>query len=508
MLRKILSVGGFTLLSRLSGFARDIVLAAVLGAGAMMDAFSVALRLPNHFRAIFGEGAVNQAYIPAYARIRQQGGEAAAALFSNRVFSLNLIVQLVLVAVALPLMPEIVRLLAPGFAGDPQRFELAVALTRITFPYLLFITLVTLLSANLNAVDRYAAAAAAPILMNLCLIAALGVAFLFPNAAYAAAWGMAAAGVVEWLLVAVAARRAGVAAALTRPRLDADVRSFFKAFGPAVIGSAGVQIALFADTIIASLLPAGAYAALYYAERLYQLPIGVIAIGVGTVLLPTMSRLLAAGDTPASDRAQNRAVALTIVAAAPFAAAFLAIPELIVSALFERGRFDAAASQAAGAVLLAYAAGLPAIVLIRTQLSTFQARGDTTTPMLVALGAIGANVALKLLLWRDFGAPGLALATAAGAWINVATLLLLGIRRGWARPDPRLATLVAVTLCAATLAGILARLAAPILVAALAGFPYEPRLVALAVVGILATGLYGVVVAGGLKASGTFRLLR
>ncbi len=508
MLRKILSVGGFTLLSRLSGFARDIVLAAVLGAGAMMDAFSVALRLPNHFRAIFGEGAVNQAYIPAYARIREQGGEAAAALFSNRVFSLNLIVQLVLVAFALPLMPEIVRLLAPGFAGDPQRFELAVALTRITFPYLLFITLVTLLSANLNAVDRYAAAAAAPILMNVCLIAALAIAFLFPNAAYAAAWGMAVAGVLEWLLLAFAARRAGAAAALTRPRLDADVKSFFKAFGPAVIGSAGVQIALFADTIIASLLPAGAYAALYYAERLYQLPIGVIAIGVGTVLLPTMSRLLAAGDVAASDRAQNRAVALTIVAAAPFAAAFLAIPELIVSALFERGRFDAAASQAAGAVLLAYAAGLPAIVLIRTQLSTFQARGDTTTPMLVSLAAIGVNVALKLLLWRDFGAPGLALATAAGAWINVGTLFVLGTRRGWARPDPRLTTLVAVTLCAAILAGILARVAAPILLAALAGFPYQPRLVALALVGVVATGLYGVVVAGGLKASGTLRLLR
>lgn len=508
MLRKILSVGGFTLLSRLSGFARDIVLAAVLGAGAMMDAFSVALRLPNHFRAIFGEGAVNQAYIPAYARIRQQGGEAAAALFSNRVFSLNLIVQLVLVAIALPLMPEIVRLLAPGFANDPQRFDLAVALTRITFPYLLFITLVTLLSANLNAVDRYAAAAAAPILMNICLIAALAVAFLFPNAAYAAAWGMAAAGVLEWLLVAIAARRAGVAAALTRPRLDADVRSFFKAFGPAVIGSAGVQIALFADTIIASLLPAGAYASLYYAERLYQLPIGVIAIGVGTVLLPTMSRLLAAGNEAGSDKAQNRAVALTIVAAAPFAAAFLAIPELIVSALFERGRFDAAASQAAGAVLFAYAAGLPAIVLIRTQLSTFQARGDTTTPMLVSLAAIGANVALKLLLWRDFGAPGLALATAAGAWINLGALFVLGVKRGWARPEPRLATLVVVTLCAAVLAGIVARVATPLLLAAMGSFPYEPRLAALAVIGMIAGGLYSVVVVGGLKASGTLRMLR
>lgn len=508
MFRKILSVGGFTLLSRLSGFVRDVVLAAVLGAGAMMDAFSVALRLPNHFRTIFGEGAVNQAYIPAYARVRQQAGEAAAALFANRVFTLNLIVQVVLLAIALPLMPEIVRLLAPGFVNDPQRFELAVALTRITFPYLLFITLVTLLSANLNAVDRFAAAAAAPILLNLSLIAALAIAFLFPSAAYAAAWGVAVAGVLEWLLVAFAARQAGVSAALTRPRVDADVKRFLRAFGPAVIGSAGVQIALFADTIIASLLPRGAYSALYYAERLYQLPIGVIAIGVGTVLLPTMSRLLAAGNEEGANKAQNRAVALTIVMAAPFAAAFLAIPELIVSALFERGRFDAAASQAAGAVLFAYSVGLPAIVLIRSQVSAFQARGDTMTPMLVSLAAIACNVALKLLLWRDWGAPGLALATAAGAWINLGALFVLALRRGWTRPDKQLPLLIVIALAGAVIAAVAARVLMPVLLIELARFPAEARLVTLAVVSAVAGMLYLVVTLGGLRAARLIRLLR
>lgn len=508
MLRKILSVSGFTLLSRLSGFARDIVLAAALGAGAMMDAFSVALRLPNHFRAIFGEGAFNQAYIPAFSRIREHSGAAASAHFSDRVFTLNLIVQLVLLALVLPFMPELVRLLAPGFAGDPARFELAVTLTRITFPYLLFITIVTLLSANLNAVDRFAAAAAAPILLNLCLIGALFVAFLFPSAAHAAAWGVAAAGVLEWLLLWRAARQAGVAAALTRPRLDGEVRSFLKAFGPAVIGSAGVQIALFADTIIASLLPAGAYSALYYAERLYQLPLGVIAIGVGTVLLPTMSRAIAAGEEAKADNAQNRAVALTLVAAAPFAAAFLAIPELVVSALFERGRFDAAASEAAGAVLFAYAVGLPAIVLIRSQVSSFQARGDTTTPMLVSLAAIAANVALKLFLWRDFGAPGLAFATAAGAWINLGALYGLALKRGWTDPDRGLPLLILIVGVAAGFAGLAARLLATPLYGALAGVPYEPRLVALALVALAAAAVYGAIALGALKAAGLWRLLR
>jgi putative peptidoglycan lipid II flippase len=508
MFKKILSVGGFTLLSRVSGFARDIVLAAALGAGAMMDAFSVALRLPNHFRTIFGEGAVNQAYIPAYARVRQQAGPAAAAMFGNRVFTLNLIVQLVLLTLALPFMPEIVRLLAPGFSGDPQRFELAVSLTRITFPYLLFVTMVTLLSANLNAIDRFAVAAAAPVLLNVCLVAALLCAFLFPNAAYAAAWGVALAGVLEWLLLAVAAHKAGVGAALTRPRIDADVKRFLKAFGPAVIGSAGVQIAIFADTIIASLLPRGAYSALYYAERLYQLPIGVIAIGVGTVLLPTMSRMIAAGDESGANRAQNRAVALTIVMAAPFAAAFLAIPELIVSALFERGKFDAAASQAAGSVLFAYAIGLPAIVLIRSQVSSFQARGDTTTPMQVSLVAIACNVALKLLLWRDWGAPGLALATAAGAWINVGALFLLALKRGLTTPDRQLPGLIAIVVAGALIAAVVARVLAPVLLGVLASFPVEPRLVALALIGVSAGAIYLVIVMGGLKAARLMRLLR
>jgi len=508
MLRKILSVSGFTLLSRLSGFVRDIVLAAALGAGALMDAFSVALRLPNHFRAIFGEGAFNQAYIPAYSRIRAQSGDAAAAGFSNRIFTLNLIVQLVLLGLALPFMPALVGLLAPGFVEDPARFSLAVTLTRITFPYLLFVTLVTLLSANLNAVDRFAAAAAAPILLNICLVGALFVAFLFPSAAHAAAWGVAAAGVLEWLLLWMAARRVGVSAALTRPRLDGEVKSFFKAFGPAVIGSAGVQIALFADTIIASLLPAGAYSALYYAERLYQLPLGVIAIGVGTVLLPTMSRAIAAGDAARAEAAQNHAIALTLVAAAPFVAAFLAIPELIVAALFERGRFDEAATQAAGSVLFAYAIGLPAIVLIRAQVASFQARGDTMTPMLVSLAAIAANVALKLMLWQGQGAPGLAVATAIGAWINLGALHGLALRRGWTNPDRGLPLLILIVGVAAALAALAARLLAEPLYGLVIGFPYEPRLLALSLLSLVAAVTYAVIALGGLRAARLWHLLR
>lgn len=508
MLRKILSVGGYTLLSRLTGFARDIMLAAVLGAGAMMDAFSVALRLPNHFRAIFGEGAFNQAYVPAYARVSEHEGQAAAAAFANRLFTLLFIVQLMLLALALPFMPVLVRLLAPGFSEDPALFALAVNLTRITFPYLLFVTMVTFLGATLNAIDRYAAFAAAPILLNVSIIGALAIAFLFPNAAYAAAWGVAIAGVLEWLLLLVATRRAGVSSKLVRPRIDVEVKRFLRAFGPAVIGSAGVQIAMFADTIIASLLPRGAYASLYYAERLYQLPLGMIAIAVGTVALSAMSRHIAQGDEAGAHRAQNQAVAIALFASMPFVAAFVAIPELIVAALFQRGAFDAQASQAAGAVLFAYALGLPATVLIRTQVSAFQARGDTTTPMLVSLAAIGANLLLKLLLWRDWGAQGLALATAAGAWINLIALFVLARRRGWTAPDRRLPTLFAIVAAGGVVAALAALFLAPLLLASLAGAPAEPRLVALAAIGLVAGGLYLAIALGGLKAAGLTRLLR
>ena len=296
MIDRILTVGGFTLLSRVSGFARDIILAAVLGAGPVADAFFVALRLPNHFRAIFAEGAFNAAFVPAYARIRASGGASRAAIFADRIFTLLLASQIVLLAVALLFTPAVIEVLAPGFSHDPGRFALAVELTRITFPYLLLVTLVTLYGGVLNALQRFAAAAAAPILLNLSLIVALALAAFFPTAGHAAAWGVLVAGVLEFLLVAGDAGIAGVLTKLRWPELDADVRQFFRALGPAMVGSAGVQLALFADTIIASFLPAGALSALYYADRLNQLPIGVIGIAAGTVILPEMSRRIAGGD--------------------------------------------------------------------------------------------------------------------------------------------------------------------------------------------------------------------
>lgn len=497
MIRSILSVGGWTLVSRVTGFARDVVMAAVMGAGPMADAFVVAFRLPNHFRAIFGEGAFNTAFVPAYAGLSEAGAPGAAKGFADRIFALMLVVQLALLALALPLMPLVVRALAPGFSEDPERFALAVSLTRITFPYLLFMTLVTLVSGILNAHRRFAAAAGAPVLLNLAMLAALALAFLFPNAAYAAAWGVAVSGVLQFALVWWDARRAGIAPGLARPALrDPAMTKFFKVLGPAVIGSAGFQIAAFADTIIASLLPTGAVSALYYADRLYQLPFGVIAIAAGTVLLPEMSRRIAAGDVAGAHAAQNRAAGFSLALSAPFTVAFLTLPGLIMAALFQRGAFSAEDAARAAEVLAAYGLALPAVVLVRSAVPSFTARQDTMTPLWASLSAILVNVALKLVLTGPYGVTGLALATAISQWVNLAILVGLAWRRGWTAPGRTLGlTVLGVALACAALA-LLALYGLPLADRLVPALPHGREIAVLGLLGLAGAALYGLLLLG------------
>lgn len=502
MLKKLLNVGGFTLLSRVTGFARDVIMAAVMGVGPVSDAFVVAFKLPNHFRAIFGEGAFNVAFVPAFSRAHETEGEEAARRFADGLWTSMVLIQALLLAAAWIFMPQLVALLAPGFPDDPAKYELAVTLTRITFPYLFFITLVTLVSGELNAVDRFSAAAAAPILLNVAMVVTLALAFLFPTAGHAAAWGVTISGVAQLALVVTAAWRAGLAPRWRRPRWDADMSRFFKALGPAVIGSAGVQIAMFADTIVASLLPTGAVSSIYYADRLYQLPVGVVGIAAGTVLLPEMSRRLAVEDTAGAHGAQNRAMALTLLLAAPFAVAFLVVPTLVMEGLFGRGAFSLADAQASGAVLAAYSVGLPAIVLIRSAVASFYARQDTRTPLYASLTAVAINVALKIALAGDMGAPGLALATAIGAWINFLLLVALAHRRVWMEASPAFLKTIAVIIAAAlALTAVTLGLDAMLIrwlavVPQVAGYHAELRLGLLALAGLVT---YGGVLAAGLK---------
>jgi putative peptidoglycan lipid II flippase len=491
MFKRILTVGGFTLLSRVTGFVRDIILAAVLGAGPVADAFFVALRLPNHFRAIFAEGAFNAAFVPAYARIREQSGPERAGLFADRIFTLLLASQIVLLAVAMLFMPAVIDLLAPGFAKDPGRYALAVDLTRITFPYLLLITLVTMYGGILNALQRFATASAAPILLNLAMIVTLLLAALFPTAGHAAAWGVLISGVLQAMLVGGDAWRVGAMTRLRWPELDADVRRFFRALGPATVGSAGVQLALFADTIIASFLPAGAVSALYYADRLNQLPIGVIGIAVGTVLLPEMSRRLTAGDHVGAMEAQRRAFDFTLLFSVPFVAAFLAVPDVITRAMFARGAFTKGDAAAAGATLAAYAVGLIPFVLIRSAVSTFYARKDTATPVKASLTGLAVNMLLKIVLMGSLAQVGLALATAVGAWINLLLVLGFAVRAGYLVVDRALTrSILKFAISGIVLAAILwlaARFAASHF-GAMDGLRDEAALMLLIVVGAVVYG--------------------
>jgi putative peptidoglycan lipid II flippase len=280
-------------------------------------------------------------------------------------------------------------------------------------------------------------------------MAFLAISFLFPNAGYAASWGVLASGVAQLALLALEARRRGVLERFAWPRFDSDVRQFLRALGPAVIGSAGQQIAILADTILASGMPTGAVSAINYADRLYQLPLGVIGVAAGTVLLPEMTRKLSRGDVAGAQHAQNRSMALSLSLAAPFLVGFLLIPEELVRGAYMRGAFDAAAAHRAASVLMAYGCGLAPMVLIRSAVATFQSRGDTSTPAHCFYAGLVVNVGLKLALAGPFGPAGLALATAAGAWINFLLLIWLGQRRGLARADERLIENLALTLFAA-----------------------------------------------------------
>lgn len=493
MFRALLSVGGFTLLSRASGFLRDIVMAAVLGNGLLSDAFLVAFRLPNHFRTIFAEGAYNAAFIPLYSSLRHKGGDASRA-FSRNMMGWQIAIQLVLLAVALAAMPWIVTLLAPGFAERPEQMALAVELTRITFAYLLCVAVVTHLGDMLNAEGNFWPAAAAPICLNLAMAAMLSVALLFPTAAHAAAWGVFAGGVAEVALLVGAAAARGLPVVPMWPALTHDVRTFARRFVPAALGAAGVQIALFADTILASFLAVGELTSLYYADRVNQLPMGVVGVALGTVLLPELSRAVAAGNEAQAARSFNRATEVGLLLTLPCAAVFFAFPDAIMQGLFARGAFNAAAADAAGAVLIAYAAGLPAFVLLRTVTPLFHSRGDTRTPVLATVASIVVNLAVKLVLIVSFsfGAVGLALGTAVGAWINLGLLVGVASLRGLLKLDERLSVGGPRIIAAAAYAGVVSWLVGGPVSDALAGIAQFRNEIYMILMGAIALASYGV----------------
>ncbi|MBL6939730.1 MAG: murein biosynthesis integral membrane protein MurJ [Alphaproteobacteria bacterium] len=495
MFRRLLSVGGFTLLSRITGFARDLLMAWIVGKNFLSDALVVAFMFPNYFRAIFGEGAINPAFLPRYATLHARGDQAAAARFADQIFSWQVLAQLAILVGGLIAMPLLINVIAPGFAGNPEEMAVTVSLARITFPYLILTLVAIQLSAMLNAIERFWAAAAWSNFQNIGMIVTLVCWKWFPNGAYAAAWGMLAGGVMQLFFMLWAAQRDGLNLRIVWPRWTPDVAEFFKALGAVTLGTATTLIAPMIDTVLASFLPEGSRTALYYADRINQLPLGVLGIALGTVLLPEMTARLARNDRAGSDAAQNNAAALTLLLTLPFAFAFAVIPGTIMTAIFAHGRFDVHAATLSGTALAAYGVGLPAFALVRIIASTFYARHDTGTPARITFIAFAANIAMKVaLVWGlHLGIAGIALGTAFGAWLNVGQLIVIGRRRGLLAISDVSRRAIVPILLAAVAAGIGAFGGAWLIERAGIGGRFED-LVALAAAGTLGGLLYLVVV--------------
>src|ERR1700760_599651 len=490
MLRGVLTVGGWTMLSRILGFARDMLIAAILGAGPIADAFFVALKLPNLFRRLFGEGAFNAAFVPAFAGLLTAEGPAAARRFASEAFAVMTFWLGLLTIAGELLMPQMMAVLAPGFAATPEKFALAVALSRITFPYLLLICLAALVSGVLNGLDRFTAASASYVLFNIVSIACmLWLTPYVPTAGHALSWGVTVSGVAQLGLLMMAVRRAGMALRLPRPRLTPQIRVLLRRMLPGLIGAGVTQLNLAVDVIIASLLPAGTVSLLYYADRVQQLPLGVIGTAVGTALLPLLSRQVRAGEAEASLATLNRAIEYALFLTLPAAVALVVSAYPVMWALFGRGAFDAESARLSSQALAAYAVGLPAFVLVKVLAPGLFARGDTATPVKIGVCAVALNLAMNIIFMVPLQHIGPALATSLAAMFNVGWLAAVLLRRGHLRIDARLRQRSAGMAAATTAMGIVLWLVQQTLFGTpLHGVARLVALAALVLAGLLAYG--------------------
>jgi len=479
------TVGSMTLISRVFGFVRDILIAATLGAGGLADVFFVAFKFPNLFRRLFAEGAFNMAFVPLFAGTLEGEGRVQAKTFAEQALAVLLWSLLAFVVLFELAMPWAMSAFAPGFMDDPEKFERAIELTRITFPYLLFISIVSLMAGVLNSLDKFAAAAATPILLNICLIGAVLVfSEMAETPGHALAWGVFAAGVLQAVWLFIHCGRTGIWLKLVRPVLSDKVRLMLKRALPVAIGAGIYQINLLIDTVIASFLPDGSISYLFFADRVTQLPLGVVGVAAGTALLPLLSKQIRADDGNAARHSQNRAVEFSLLLTLPAAGALLVMAGPVVQTLFERGDFDNAASLATAAALAVYALGLPAYVLVKALAPGFFARGDTGTPVKIAFVAMIVNLVLNLILMGPFLHVGIAMATVASSWLNAGLMAFVLYRRGHFAPDSRLKMRLPRTAIAAAGMSILLYYALPFLVSFFNGGEAE-RILALA---MLVTG--------------------
>lgn len=441
------TIGGLTMVSRIAGFMREMLMSRILGAGIYTDAFYVAFRLPNTFRRLFGEGAFSAGFVPLYSQRLQSGGEQEAKTFSEEVLAVFLPTLIVFTIVFELIMPLFI-LAITGWRGHEQEF--ATFLTRITFPYLLLISLVSLFSGILNSIARFTAAAFAPALLNLAMLAAL---LLFREGGAVTATAVAAAvtigGILQLGLLIAACKRAGIVLKVRRPRLTPGVRQFIRVVLPATLGAGVYQVSVFIDTFFLARIGTGAVSWFNYADRLNQLPLGVIGAAIGTAILPQVSRHVDIGEADKAAHVQGQAAELAMLLCLPAALALCVSALPLVSAIFEAGRFTASDSRYTALTLSIIALGLPAYVLVKVLTPGFYARRDTATPVKVAVGVLVANVILNFALIPTFGIGGLAAAVALSSWLNCIVLYVLLHRRGHFRLQGWLLSRLARQLIAA-----------------------------------------------------------
>lgn len=461
LVKKFATVASGTLMSRVLGFTREMFMAAALGTGPVADAFNAAFQFPNTFRRLFAEGAFNAAFVPLFAKEIEANGMDGAKRFSEEVFGVLFTVLTALTILMELSMPFLVAtIVAPGFVDNPDKFDLATALATIMFPYLMCMSLGAMMSGMLNSLRRYFAAAIAPVFLNVILIGVLAYAWYNGHdglrVGYALAWGVLAAGVVQLGIVWIAVRHAGISIGFRRPRLTPNVKRLLVLAFPAAITGGITQINQLIGTAIAS-GKESAVSSLAYADRVYQLPLGVVGIAVAIVLLPELARALKAGNLGEAANLQNRSVEFTLFLTLPAAAALLVMSEPIVRVLYERGAFAATnGTPVVSAVLAIFGLGLPAFVLIKAFTPGYFAREDTRTPMWFAAISVAVNVSVALTLFPSIGAPGIAVASAVAGWVNAMLLLGILVRRGhWGRDAALMRRIPRLLLAAALMGGFL-----------------------------------------------------
>lgn len=453
LVRSITTVGGYTVGSRLFGFVREILTASFLGAGPAADALVVAIKLPSFFRRLFAEGAFNSSFVPLFAGLLATKGKEEARTFAEQILTLWVgVLFLLLICVEL-FLPTLMSLLVPGFKSTPERLYYAIEFSRITFPFIFFISLTALYSGILNSIDKFAVVASSPMIGNMAIIAVvLGFYDTFFSAGYAFAWGIMACGILQWVWVWIPSLKQGMGLRFVWPRFDANVKRFFKILAPAAFGSGVVQINLFVGAFIASWLPTGAISYLNYADRLNQLPLSVIGVAVSTALLPILSRQIRAGSWKKAHQTQNQAIEFSMFLTLPAALALIFLAEPFVMVVFERGAFTEQDTQATSLTLQALAIGLPAYVLIKVFSSSFFSRQDTLTPVYTACAGIAVDIGLSLYLMGTWHQVGIAFATAAAGWVNAGLLGFLLWNQGHLFLEARLKKFIfrMVFTCTAT----------------------------------------------------------